>query len=117
MLSEGDIPQAPPVPTFGEAEVRQGEVREQAPIGLASSQSLRCTVCFSRGQEQEAAFAVEGLPAHVKAGASPGAWACLPPFCVNFVLWLVASLCTASTAVAPEWRTQPPTALPACLQT
>ena len=74
VLSEGDIPLGPPVPSFGEAEVRQGEVREQAPIGLASSQSLSCTVCFSRGQEQEAVFAVEGLPAHVKAGASPGGW-------------------------------------------
>jgi hypothetical protein len=95
VLSEGDIPQAPPVPSFGEAEVRQGEVREQAPIGLACSQSLRCTVCFSRGQEQEAVFAVEGLPAHVKAGASPGAWACLPahlPACWLCTNWLAVWL-------------------------
>lgn len=54
-------------------QVRRAEVREQAQIALGASQRMNCTVCFARGQERQAYFAVEGLPAHVKAGLAPGA--------------------------------------------
>lgn len=54
--------------------MRRGEVREQAQIALGQSQRMQCSVCFTRGQERQAYFAVEGLPAHVKAGVAPGEW-------------------------------------------
>ena len=47
--------------------------RPQAQIVLGQSQRMHCTVCFTRGQERQAHFAVEGLPAHVKAGVATGA--------------------------------------------
>lgn len=86
MLTTGDIDLSPPCPAFGEADVRRGEVREQAQIALGLSQRMNCSVCFVRGQERQAYFAVEGLPAHLKAGSSlPGVclensccvWGCL----------------------------------------
>jgi hypothetical protein len=77
VLSDGDIPATPPCPAVSEGDVRRLEVREQAQIGLASSQRMHCSVCFSRGQERSALFAVEGLPTHVKAGTAPGeCWGC-----------------------------------------
>lgn len=72
VLCEGDIPADPPCPPVSDADVRRGEVREQAQIALAQSQRMHCTVCFTRGQERQAYFAVEGLPAHMKAGHTAG---------------------------------------------
>lgn len=66
------MPLEPPCPGFTVADVQQGEVREAAQIALGLSQRMHCTVCFTRGQERQAYFAVEGLPAHVKAGTSLG---------------------------------------------
>lgn len=76
MLAEGEIPLTLPCPAVSDADVRQGEVREQAQIVLGSTQRMHCTVCFTRGQERQAYFAVEGLPAHVKAGQSAGVLLC-----------------------------------------
>jgi hypothetical protein len=78
-LLGGDVPMLPPCPAPSEGDVRAGEVREGAQIGLASSQRMQCSVCFKRGEERAAYFAVEGLPSAVKAGATPGemAWCCL----------------------------------------
>lgn len=72
VLCEGEIPLDPPCPPVTDADVRRGEVREQAQIALAQSQRMHCTVCFTRGQERQAYFAVEGLPAHMKAGRTAG---------------------------------------------
>ncbi|KAL4427887.1 hypothetical protein ABPG75_001976 [Micractinium tetrahymenae] len=68
VLCEGEVPLDPPCPPVSDADVRRGEVREQAQIALAQSQRMHCAVCFTRGQERQAYFAVEGLPAHMKAG-------------------------------------------------
>ena len=75
VLREGEVAAAPPCPAIGEPELKAaaGEVREAAQIGL--SQRMHCSVCFTRGQERQVYFAVEGLPAAVQAGA-PGAPMC-----------------------------------------
>jgi hypothetical protein len=72
VLSQGDIAVAPPCPLVTEADVRRVEVREQATVALPAAQRMPCTVCFSRGQERSAYFAVEGLPTVVRAGETPG---------------------------------------------
>ena len=74
-LLEGDVPLAPLCPAVTDADVQRGEVKENAQIALRESQRMSCSVCFARGQERQACFAVEGLPALVKAGQPPGGWA------------------------------------------
>jgi protein CLEC16A len=104
VLCEGSIPLDPPCPAFGEAEVRRAEVREQAQIALGASQRMNCTVCFTRGQERQAYFAVEGLPAHVKAGLAPDLSLLKPS-----VLQQVA--CAAPVCLVADPGTQPQTGL------
>ena len=87
-------------------------MREQAQIALGASQRMNCTVCFARGQERQAYFAVEGLPAHVKAGLAPGAsqgagWDGFGWHCVS------ALLLEAASFLSPNHRTVLTAGIPA----
>ena len=73
LLRSGQVWDRAPVPAVSEPMLKAAETREGAQVTLTDP--TVCTVAFSRGQERQVFFAVQGLPQVGEAvSAHPPAW-------------------------------------------